>query len=140
MTRMPIVDAIARYEAGVRPRDMRKVGKFTDYEKEMKVIMPALIGAMLELDLKSISAPQIGSKLPIMVLRYPVIRILIDPIINTYDKKGQRHVRVLALNYKGDSIVLDTFNEYSDKWDNDAAYYSILTHTALWESIELGVG
>lgn len=140
MDRLSIATAIKLYEGSMRPANMRCGRNFLEYEEEMKSITPALVGAMLKLDLKSISAPQIGSSLPIIVLRYPVIRIIVDPIAGKYNtKKGQEHLRVSARNYSGDQFTLDTAKEYHDKFDNNAAKHSISKHLALWESIELGV-
>ena len=141
VSRLTLPEAIKRYEEGKLPSSMVTNFSFEEYGDDVDYIIPAMVGAMLQLDLKSISAPQLGSGLPIMVLRLPVIRILIDPLIITIPDaiKKQTRVNVSAYNYKRESVTLDSMNEYVDKWDNESLAHSVHSHLALWNSIELGV-
>jgi hypothetical protein len=137
--RLSVENAVGRYKEstglGKLPTGMVKDFTFEKYGEEVRYLLPGMIGAMLKLDLKSISAPEIGSALPIMVLRYPVLRIILDPELTEYDT----YVFVHASNYSGDPVLIDTRTEYVDKFDNDAMAYSMLHHWALWDAIDLGI-
>jgi hypothetical protein len=103
--RLSVENAVGRYKEstglGKLPPGMVKDFTFEKYGEEVRYLLPGMIGAMLKLDLKSISAPEIGSALPIMVLRYPVLRIILDPELTEYDT----YVFVHASNYSGDGQV-----------------------------------
>ena len=94
------------------------------HQEEMMDLATGLIGAMLQLRLDSISGPEIGSKIPIVVTNVDndIIRILIDPYIDAYGeevecnlprmKKARKHVELTALSYKGEGIYLNTEDLY----------------------------
>jgi hypothetical protein len=136
MDRLSIAEAKQRYTDGVRPDQMCERFNYRTMREEVRAIIPGMIGAMIQLDLKSISAPEIGFPYPVMVTRYPVLRIFIDPILKTTKKKGQMTGLVSALNYKGVLMTIDTSREYVDSFDCNRLLYSFRKHLAMWESID----
>jgi len=81
-----------------------------EHLEQAKDITTGLIGALLELDLSSISGPEIGSGLPVVVTHlYPdYIRIFVDPKIESYKEEGREFVRLSAFSYLGDKMMFDT--------------------------------
>ena len=90
------------------------------HDEEMKDLVTGLCGALLKTDLYSLSGPQLGSYLPVVITRGPndLLRILIDPYIEPYGavletglpyiEKAREHIELTALAYSGEGIVLDT--------------------------------
>ena len=91
----------------------------TEHTENMKDLVPGMIGAALRLKLRSISGPEIGSPLPVVATLVPrdLIRILVDPTIVSYKRKGREFVRLDALSYQGELLVLDTADLYYGPFD-----------------------
>ena len=84
-----------------------------EHMPEVERIVPGMIGVLLRSDgiIESISAPQIGVPLPVIVTAVDgdYIRIFVDPSILPYrDKKGRQHVLAVGLSLQGDSLLFDT--------------------------------
>lgn len=88
--------------------------------EEMMDLATGLIGALLRLKLPSISGPEIGSPIP-MVVTYvdgDLLRIFIDPHVEPFGeeiatgikgmKKARQHVELTALSYQGEPMYLNT--------------------------------
>jgi hypothetical protein len=111
MPRLTPAEAVKLYEKEDPPE---RVFRFDDIEDltedklgQIHDLATGLIGAMLKLELQSLSGPEIGSELPLVVsnVKDDVIRIFISPIVI---EEGQDYIVISALNYEGDRMVLDT--------------------------------
>ena len=82
-----------------------------EHEEARLHLTTGLVGALLRLKLPSLSGPEIGSPLPIVVTHVPgdLIRIFVDPKIKTYKKEGREFVRLTALAHTGEAMSLDTY-------------------------------
>lgn len=98
-------EGVRRYFEAELPSSVRNYHPESD-DEDMKDLATGLIGAMLKLKLPSLSGPELGSDIPLVVLYIPgdLIRILVDPHI----KKEQYSYRVTALSYTGEFMLLDT--------------------------------
>ena len=78
--------------------------------EEMRDLLTGLLGAMFLLDLPSLSGPELGSSMPLVVTEVPgdYIRIFVDPKMKFYNEKGHKFVKLAAFNYSGLAVVLDT--------------------------------
>jgi hypothetical protein len=91
----------------------------TEWE-QVHDLATGLIGALLRLKLHSLSGPQIGSGLPLLVTSVPGdwLRIFFAPVIKPYGdevefnhdhiKKGKEHVRLSSLSYTGELMRFDS--------------------------------
>jgi hypothetical protein len=87
------------------PAPVKGVDSFT--EEEMKDLATGACGAMLAMQVPSVSGGQLGSHIPFLVtmVKGDLIRIFIDPYIQ---KNGDDHVVVTAFAYSGERMKLDT--------------------------------
>lgn len=76
----------------------------------MQDVTTGLVGAMIKLRLPSLSAPELGIPLPMLATNITgdLLRIIVDPIFETYKEKGQPHIMLTALAYTGEMMILDT--------------------------------
>jgi len=97
-----------------------------------------LVGAVLQLRLPSLSAPEIGIPLPMLVTYPPgdIIRIIIDPSFFPHKEKGQDHMLISALAYTGELLVLDTAKIRADQRENllPELIYQHELFTYLWQA------
>ena len=83
------------------------VENMQEHIEEVHDLATGLIGALLQLELDSISGPEIGSEIPMVVINVEddLIRILVDPVII---EEGRNHLTVSALSYVGERLYIDT--------------------------------
>lgn len=77
-----------------------------DHMEEMRDIATGCIAVLLQEELPSISAPMLGSRIPLIVT-YPegdLIRMFVDPQI----QKDGDHRMIAAFAYTGELMLLDT--------------------------------
>lgn len=122
LQRLTPVQAVARYVR--RPTDVALVHYAPELHlEEMKAVCTGVVGAVLSGkadDTHSVSGPQVGSRIPIVATLVPgdVIRIFIDPYVDTYGGKVQtgyshiraafKHVILTYYTYKGEPTLMDT--------------------------------
>lgn len=115
MPRLLPKDAVAMYNESDPPE---RVVRYDDVEniqehlEEIHDLATGLIGALLKLELDSISGPEIGSEIPMVVINVDddLIRILVDPVII---EEGRNHLTVSALSYVGERLHIDTRTMWS---------------------------
>lgn len=119
MARMTADEGVRAYMEGT-PSSFIVPYNPQEHEEAMMDLITGLIGAMLKLNLGSLSGPELGSTIPVVVTNVPgdILRILIAPDITPYGpwyqtnnmniKKAREFVKLTALSYRGDLLKLDT--------------------------------
>lgn len=102
-------EGLGAYRKGARPSSLVAYDP-DEHEEAMKDMVTGLVGTMLRLKAPSLCSVEIGSDIPVVVTYADgdLLRILIDPVIDMYEEKGQRFVEATALSYKGEGVYLDT--------------------------------
>lgn len=105
MTRLSADEGVRLYKESGPPSHLLDYNPDV-HEQDMKDLATGLIGAMLKLSLPSISGPQLGSPIPMIVTHVPgdLLRIFVHPQI----KKDGEHVVLTAFSYTGEMMTLDT--------------------------------
>jgi hypothetical protein len=122
LQRLTPTEAVARYVR--RPKNVALVHYAPELHlEEMKAVCTGVVGALLSGkadDTHSISGPQVGSRIPVVGTLVPgdVIRIFVDPYVDTYGGKvqtGYTHIRVAEKHviltyytYQGEASIMDT--------------------------------
>lgn len=78
--------------------------------EDVRDLATGLIGAQLRLRLPSLSGPELGVGIPLLVTNVPgdILRIFIAPVIEAYNEDGQEFVRLTARAYTEERMALDT--------------------------------
>lgn len=129
LPRITASEGVAAYLAGNKATTLVHYDP-EQHEEQMKAVVTGVAGAMLKLGLRSLSGPEIGSSIPVVVTNVPgdVIRIFVDPYVEAYGpeeatqvpyiKKAREHVELTALTYTGEGLLLDTaemgYTNYKD--------------------------
>lgn len=118
MARMLPAEGEAAYRSGARPPYLL-VYDPPLHREEMEDVATGAVGAALRTGVWSVSGPEVGSRIPIVVCNIPgdLLRIFVDPIITPYKRKARQYVKLAALNYRGDDIKIDTYDMSYTKYE-----------------------
>lgn len=119
MSRMTPAEGVERYHSAPPPDYITEYDP-AYHDEEMRDMVTGLVGAMRQLKLPVLTAWELGLSLPVAAIDLGAvgIRILVDPDIDRYIKKGQEFFTLTALTYKGDVVILDTYDYiYYDEYN-----------------------
>jgi len=109
MARLTPQEGIEKFFSATYPTALIRYNP-DEHHEWVKDVTTGLVGAMIQLRLPSLSAPEMGIPLPMFAtnVENDLLRIVVDPIFQPLKEKGLRHYLVTALAYTGEMMILDT--------------------------------